>query len=78
MKSINQVVLLTIAVGAVIAFWMGKDAGLAGAARREEPALQAPATPARSRKGALIEFRVANKEIRHGGIVARFRILRAR
>ncbi len=36
-KNINQVVLLTILLGAVIAFWLGKDAGLAGRARGEEP-----------------------------------------
>ena len=27
-KSINQVILLTIAIGTFIAFWLGKDAGL--------------------------------------------------
>jgi hypothetical protein len=29
-KSINQVILLTIAIGTFIAFWLGKDAGIAG------------------------------------------------
>jgi hypothetical protein len=29
-KNINQVILLTIVIGTVIAFWLGKDAGLAG------------------------------------------------
>jgi hypothetical protein len=33
MKSINQVILLTIALGTFIAFWLGKDAGLAGRSR---------------------------------------------
>jgi hypothetical protein len=33
MKSINQVILLTIAIGTLIAFWLGKDAGLAGRSR---------------------------------------------
>jgi hypothetical protein len=32
-KSINQVILLTIALGTFIAFWLGKDAGLAGRSR---------------------------------------------
>ena len=32
-KSINQVYLLTIALGAFIAFWLGKDAGLSGRSR---------------------------------------------
>jgi hypothetical protein len=32
-KSINQVILLTIAIGTFIAFWLGKDAGLAGRSR---------------------------------------------
>jgi hypothetical protein len=41
MKSINQVILLTIAIGTFIAFWLGKDAGIAGRAR---PAA-APAGP---------------------------------
>jgi hypothetical protein len=33
MKSINKVILLTIALGMFIAFWLGKDAGLAGRSR---------------------------------------------
>ncbi len=32
-KSINQVYLLTIVLGAFIAFWLGKDAGFAGRSR---------------------------------------------
>ena len=32
-QSINQVVLLTIVIGTFIAFWLGKDAGLAGRSR---------------------------------------------
>ena len=32
LKSINQVILLTIAIGTFIAFWLGKDAGLMGRA----------------------------------------------
>jgi hypothetical protein len=35
-KSLNQVVILMILFGAVIAFWIGKDAGLAALARRQE------------------------------------------
>ena|SRR5271165_5624980 len=34
-KSINQVVLLTIVIGTFIAFWLGKDAGIAGRSRLE-------------------------------------------
>jgi len=44
-KSLNQVVLLTIAVGAFIAFWLGKDAGLAGRTRQVEPRGAPPAPP---------------------------------
>jgi hypothetical protein len=34
-KSVNQVILLTIAIGTLIAFWLGKDAGLLGRSRLE-------------------------------------------
>jgi hypothetical protein len=33
MKSINRVILLTIAIGTLIAFWLGKDAGMLGRSR---------------------------------------------
>jgi hypothetical protein len=46
-RSVNQVYLLMILFGAVIAFWLGKDAGLAGRSRREEPSA-APVKPAQS------------------------------
>jgi hypothetical protein len=32
-KSINPVILLTIAIGTFIAFWLGKDAGMMGSSR---------------------------------------------
>ncbi len=35
-KSVNRVLQLMILFGAVIAFWIGKDAGLVGRSRREE------------------------------------------
>jgi hypothetical protein len=43
-KTINQVILLTIVVGAIIAFWLGKDAGLAGRSARG-PHAGEPARP---------------------------------
>jgi hypothetical protein len=46
-KSVNQVYLLMILFGAVIAFWLGKDAGIAGRSQREEAAA-APAKPPQS------------------------------
>jgi len=39
LKDVNQVVLLTILLGAAIAFWLGKDAGVGGRSRREEPSV---------------------------------------
>ena len=44
-KNVNQVYLLMILLGAAIAFWLGKDAGIAGRARREEPPGQPVKTP---------------------------------
>jgi hypothetical protein len=51
-KSINKVVLLTIVLGAVIAFWLGKDAGVAGRSRRDELS-GAPVKPPQSDQGRL-------------------------
>ena len=41
LKSMNQVILLMIALGTVIAFWLGKDAGLAGSVQAQ----RRPAAP---------------------------------
>jgi hypothetical protein len=44
LRSVNQVYLLMILFGAAIAFWIGKDAGLAALVRRQErPAAPDPA-----------------------------------
>jgi uncharacterized membrane protein len=44
LKSVNQVYILMILLGAAIAFWIGKDAGLASLTRRGgRPAAKEPA-----------------------------------
>jgi hypothetical protein len=43
-KSVNQVYLLMIVLGAVIAFWLGKDAGYMGRSRIKQPS-NAPVSP---------------------------------
>jgi hypothetical protein len=49
-KSVNRVLQLMILFGAVIAFWIGKDAGLAGRSRREDRP-GAPVPPPQSDQG---------------------------
>jgi hypothetical protein len=45
LKSVNQVYLLMILLGAAIAFWIGKDSGLASLTRREGRPAAAEAAP---------------------------------
>ena len=44
-KSVNQVILLLILLGAGIAFWLGKDAGIGWRSRREQPSGTPAAEP---------------------------------
>jgi hypothetical protein len=44
-KSVNLVYLLMIVLGAVIAFWLGKDAGVPGRVRYEKPKAGAAPPP---------------------------------
>jgi len=41
-KEFSPVTLLMTGVGALIAFWVGRDAGFPGSARASRPAVQGP------------------------------------